>query len=119
MVNSGSIYAIAEMSQRAEGMALRVRSELFRIGCASEELTTQLRGPLLMLTYRNQTIQADPLEILIVLRKTPTGLDTATVWAQICKKAHRTQKQEAPLSSWVIAFIACAIVFSALFLAKL
>jgi len=108
------MYGIAEMNQRAEEIALRVRSELFRIGCSAEELSVERRGPLLRLTYCNQRIQADPYEVLIVLRKTPTGLDAAKVWAQIDKMACQVQKQKTPLGDWAIVFIVSVIVFSVL-----
>jgi hypothetical protein len=119
MIGLGSMYAIAEMNQRAEEMALRVRSELFRIGCLPEEIRVERRGPFLVLTCRNQTIHVDPFEVLILLRKTPTGLDSARVWAQIYKKAHQTQKQKTPLSGWAIVSIVSVIVFSVLLLITL
>lgn len=114
MAGLGSMYAIAEMNQRTEEMALEVRNELFRIGCAPGKLSVERRGPFLVLTYRSQTIYADPYEVLIVVRKIPSGLGETEVWEQVRKKVRRAQSQRPQLSCWAIVFIVSVIVLSVL-----
>jgi len=98
-----SIYAIAEMNKRAEEYVLKVRSELFRIGCRSSELSVLRRGIYLQMKYRQQMILVSPQEVLGVLYKIPRGADIEEIWERICRHAHKLEKQKQLNHGWTTA----------------
>ncbi|SEA40153.1 hypothetical protein SAMN05660420_02008 [Desulfuromusa kysingii] len=94
MTSPVSIYAIAEMSRRAEAGNLKVRSELFRIGCNPASLSVLRQGVYLQMTYREQIVLVSPQEVLGVLRKIPRGTALPEVWERIFQHAHQLGKQQ-------------------------
>jgi hypothetical protein len=105
----GSMYAIAEMSQRAEETLLRIRSELFRIGCA-DKILIRRHGPFLEVAYRAQSIQAAPFEVLSILRATRSDLNDADVWDRVSKKALQARQQSQQKDGWVVGLIMSTII---------
>lgn len=88
MIGLGSMYAIAEMNARAEQLVMRVRSELFRIGCSPANFAVVRSGPHVRMQYGNQQVEADPHEVLVALRGTPTGAEKDFVWQQMIRHGH-------------------------------
>jgi len=108
-----SIYAIAEMNKRAELYTLKVRSELFRIGCHPSELSVLRQGIYLQMKYQQQIILVSPQEILGVLHKIPRGTELPEIWERICRHAHKVEKQKRRNRSWTAAVAVSLIVLAA------
>jgi hypothetical protein len=103
-VNSpASIYAIAEMNKRAEEYALKVRSELFRIGCSPAELNVLRQGVYLQMKYQQQIILVPPQEVLGILHKIPRGTELPEIWERICQHAHKLEKKKRLNRGWTAA----------------
>lgn len=98
-----SIYAIAEMNKRAEEYTLKVRSELFRIGCSPADLSVLRQGIYLQMKYQQQIILVSPQEVLGVLHKIPRGTDLSEIWERICQHAHMLEKQKQLNHGWTAA----------------
>lgn len=89
-----SIYAIAEMNRRAEEGTLKVRSELFRIGCSPSDLSVLRQGVYLQMKYQQQIVLASPQEVLWILRKIPRGTELSEVWELVFQHAHKLEQQK-------------------------
>jgi len=100
------------LNQRAEEAALNARNELFRIGCAGEQVKVFAQGPYLQMKYLRQVILASPDEILAILKNIPSGLDERKVWEKIAAEVYQVQGQNyrwVALSS--LALLGVAILF--------
>jgi len=116
--SSVGIYAIAEMSQRAEEGTLKVRSELFRIGCRPPDLSVLRQGGYLQMKCRQQIILVSPQEVLGVLRKIPRGTALSEVWERVFQHAHKFKKQKR-LTYVSLAAISISLLTLAAFLVTL
>ena len=105
MSGPASIYAIAEMNKRAEEYSLKVRSELFRIGCSPKQISVIRQGSYLQMKYQQQILLAPPQGILSVLQKVSTGTDSASVWERICEHSRLIEKQSKTTCSWLAGLI--------------
>ncbi|MEA3544923.1 MAG: hypothetical protein U9R69_06855 [Thermodesulfobacteriota bacterium] len=114
MTGLGSMYAIVEMNKRTEGTLFSVRSELFRIGGIPDKLSVLRQGSLLSMTYHNQTLHADPHDLLIVLNNTASGLDEADIWNLSNKLLSQPQRQISQKNKWAIGIIVSTIILSIL-----
>ena len=103
MTGPVSIYAIAEMNKRAEESALKVRSELFRIGCSPADLNVLRQGVYLQMKHQQQIILVSPQEVLGVLHKIPRGTELPEVWERICQHAHLLERKKRLNRSWTVA----------------
>jgi len=110
-----SIYAIAEMNKRAEEYTLKVRSELFRIGCSPADLSVLRQGVYLQMKYQQQIILVSPQEVLGVMHKIPRGTDLPEIWERICQHAHKLEKQKRLNHGWTAAAI-LSLLLLAIFL---
>ena len=104
-----SIYAIAEMNRRAEEYTLKVRSELFRIGCGTDGFQVLRQGTYIQIKYHNQIILADPSEVLMVLRKTSVGLDAEDVWGRVNQNVRQMQRENQLRIGWSFAIFGMLI----------
>ncbi|WP_321368166.1 hypothetical protein [uncultured Desulfuromusa sp.] len=116
MTGPVSIYAIAEMSRRAEEGTLKVRSELFRIGCKPSDLSVLRQGVYLQIKCRQQIILVSPQEVLGVLRKIPRGTELSEVFQLVFQHAHQLEEQkQLPPRGLVIILISLLILVAFLF----
>lgn len=106
-----SIYAIAEMSRRAEEGTLKVRGELFRIGCRPSDLSVLRQGVYLQMKYQQQIILVSPQEVLGVLRKIPRGAELSEVWELVFQHAHKLEKQKRLTYGGVAAILLGLLLF--------
>jgi hypothetical protein len=106
-----SIYAIAEMSKRAEEGTLKVSGELFRIGCSPSDLSVLRQGVYLQMKFRQQIILVSPQEVLGVLRKIPRGTELSEVWSCVFQHAHRFEKQRCLTHGRLVAILLSVLVF--------
>jgi hypothetical protein len=106
MTGPVSIYAIAEMNRRAEEYTLKVRSELFRIGCTPERLQVLRQGVYLQMKYQQQIILVPPNEILGVLKKLPAGTEDAEIWEKVCEHSYQLDRQSKITRGWVVTVFA-------------
>lgn len=113
-----SIHAIAEMNRRAEEYSLKVRSELFRIGCPPQQISVIRQGPYLQMKHQQQIIIAPPQGLLSVLQRIPAGAECTTVWGRICQHARLLDKQAKASRSWIAATLSllALLVFLVIFL---
>jgi len=109
-----SIYAIAEMNKRAEEYTLKVRSELFRIGCHPAELSVLRQGVYLQMKYQQQIILVSPQEVFGVLHKIPRGTELEEIWERICQHAHKLEKQKLHNRGLTAAAIISLLLLAAL-----
>lgn len=114
MTGPVSMYAIAEMNKRAEEITLKIRGELFRIGCAPNRLKVLRQGSYLQLSYGQQIILAEPYEALITLKKTPVGVGEAEVWQRLSKTARQTRQQNLSKGDWVVGIGALLLLLGGL-----
>jgi hypothetical protein len=110
MTGPVSIYAIAEMNKRAEECTLKVRSELFRIGCGTKEFQVLRQGSYIQMKHHNQIILADPYEVLMVLKKTKVGLEAEEVWGRINQNVRQLQRENRIRLGWSIAIFVLLVV---------
>ena len=103
MTGPVSIYAIAEMNRRAEEYTLKVRGELFRIGCSPERLQVVRQGAYLQMKHQQQIILVPPHEILSILQKIPVGAEEAVVWEKVCEHSCQFDRQKPLSQRWSIA----------------
>lgn len=93
---------------------LKIRSELSRIGCSSDELLVMRRGRYLQLTYQQQQVAlVAPYEVLSLLHKIPRGTCEAEVWAQIANQARRVEKSGMLTRGWLITVVTSLIAMAA------
>lgn len=100
-----NVYTIAEMNRRAEEAALKVRTELFRIGCAPKKIQVLKQGYYLQVRYRQQIILADPEEVLSALQKMPVGLEVPEIWGKILNNVCQVRQQSVRRIAWGIAAV--------------
>lgn len=103
MIRLERINAITEMSARAEQLIMRIRSELFRVGCPPENFSVTRCGPHVRMCYRNILIECEPHEVLVALRGTPTGTDKDDVWRQMTRHGCEQAQQGSRKFGWVLA----------------
>jgi hypothetical protein len=110
MIGPVSIFAIAEMNQRAAAATKQVRAELFRIGCAPAGIQVRQQGVYLQMRYRRQVLLADPEQVLAALEKMPVGLADAEVWQRVAGEGRRGQGYRRPGIVWTVAALAIIVV---------
>lgn len=111
MTGPGSINAMAEMHKHTEEYALKVRSELSRIGFCSGELEVLRQGPYLQLRYlQQQIVLVAPREVLSLLHKVPRGTSDEEVWAQILDHAQQMEKERSPIKGWLATVIVSLVI---------
>lgn len=113
MTGPVSIYAIAEMNKRAEEYTLKVRSELFRIGCNPSALNVLRQGVYLQMKYQQQIILVSPQEVLSILHKIPQGTELPEVWDRICQHAHQLEKKKQLTRGWTSAVLVSLLLLAA------
>jgi hypothetical protein len=112
-----SIYAIAEMSRRAEESTLKVRSELFRIGCRPSDLSVLRQGVYLQMKYQQQIVLVSPQEVLGILRKIPRGTELSEVWELVFQHAHKLEKQKRLTYGGLAVILLSVLLFVGLLIA--
>ncbi|WP_303720215.1 hypothetical protein [Malonomonas rubra] len=115
MSGPGSIYAIAEMNKRAEEYSLKVRSELFRIGCSPRQISVIRQGSYLQMKYQQQVILVPPQGILSVLQKIPQRADSSVIWERVCEHSRFLEKQSQTTCGWLAAVASLLVLLVFLF----
>jgi len=111
----GNIYAIAEMNARAEQLVMRIRGELFRIGCPPERFNVERCGPHVRMCYRNQLIESDPQDVLVALKGLPTGAEDNRIWQRMTRRGIE-QVQNSPRGrGWLLGGVVLFVLLLALF----
>lgn len=108
-----SIYAIAEMAKRAEESTLKVRSELFRLGCDPSTINVLRQGVYLQMKCQQQIILVSPQEVLGILHKIPRGTELSEIWEHICQHAHQLEKQKRLTRGWTVAVLVSLLLLAA------
>ena len=110
MTGPVSMFAIAAMNRRAEEALIKVRTELFRIGCAPQNLQIQKQGDSLQLRFQHQIILADTAEVLGILEKIPSGQAEAVVWAKVVTAVRQPGRNSLRPITWSIVTVTITIV---------
>ncbi|SHJ35477.1 hypothetical protein SAMN02745165_02166 [Malonomonas rubra DSM 5091] len=111
-----TIHAIAEINRRAEEYGLKVRSELFRIGCAPNRLRVVRQGPYLQLRFGHKTLLGEPCELLLLLKRLPIGIGETEVWNQINERMRKVDTQKHQMRSWGTGMFLGGLILLFLFL---
>lgn len=108
-----SIYALIEMNKRAEEYTLKVRSELFRIGCGPESIQVFRHGMYLKIIHKEQIVMISPQVILGALRKLPQTTEDTDIWKTICDSGALQIEQNFLLSRrWGLFFLVVFLLIS-------
>ena len=91
MSGASTAIAISEMYRVAKEAALRVRAELFRLGC-SRLIFVEQKGTWLKLTYGEQCYVTAPLALLTKLRKIHEVKQADDLWQLITQEPTTTHE---------------------------